>query len=147
MKTCTDCKEQKSLTDFYKCKTNKDGLQYRCKICLRNYYQTPRGKIIHQEANRKYYRTFNGKLRTCWKNINSRCNKSHHKEYKNYGGRGIKNLFTSFQDFYDYIVTELHIDSLDKISRLQIDRRNNNGNYVKGNIRFVTPKENSNNKR
>lgn len=34
-----------------------------------------------------------------WVSINYRCNSSNCKDYPNYGGRGIKNLFNSFEDF------------------------------------------------
>ena len=33
MKKCTKCGIEKPLSDFYKNKTNKDGLQKRCKPC------------------------------------------------------------------------------------------------------------------
>jgi hypothetical protein len=33
MKTCSSCKETKTLTDFYKDKYRKDGLACRCKAC------------------------------------------------------------------------------------------------------------------
>lgn len=34
MKKCSKCKEFKELTNFHKCKTNKDGFNYWCKNCL-----------------------------------------------------------------------------------------------------------------
>ena len=33
MKTCTCCKEEKLEAEFYRDKSQKDGLEYRCKIC------------------------------------------------------------------------------------------------------------------
>jgi hypothetical protein len=33
MKTCSKCKEDKSLFEFGKHSSNKDGLQYQCKAC------------------------------------------------------------------------------------------------------------------
>ena len=35
MKTCTKCNEKKPLSEFYKQKSNKDGLKYHCKICAK----------------------------------------------------------------------------------------------------------------
>ena len=37
MKRCTKCSEIKLLTEFNKDKTNKDGLQYKCKECSNKY--------------------------------------------------------------------------------------------------------------
>lgn len=33
MKTCTVCKEGKPLSDYYNCRSSKDGKSYRCKSC------------------------------------------------------------------------------------------------------------------
>jgi hypothetical protein len=69
----------------------------------------------------------------------NRCNNPNYKDYHNYGGRGIKMLLT-FQEFYDEIgsrPTEKH----------SVDRINNNANYERGNIRWATKKEQSNNQR
>ena len=40
MKTCTKCKTEKDETEFSKDKNSKDGLNYRCKSCMREYQQT-----------------------------------------------------------------------------------------------------------
>lgn len=62
--------------------------------------------------------------------------------YNRYGGRGIRCKFNSFEEFFCYIVNTLEIDP----RGLQIDRVNNNGHYEIDNIRFVTAKENCNNR-
>lgn len=33
MKTCCKCKTEKPVTEFHKNKSNKDGLQFKCKVC------------------------------------------------------------------------------------------------------------------
>ena len=92
---------------------------------------------------KNYFKTKNGYIKKLWNNINQRCNNPKSRSYKYYGARGIGVKFTSFRDFYDYIANVLKIDP----RGLTIDRINNDGNYEKGNIRFVTRAENNRNKR
>jgi hypothetical protein len=40
MKTCSKCKVEKDEAEFSKQTSNKDGLNYRCKSCMREYQQT-----------------------------------------------------------------------------------------------------------
>ncbi|MCK4706458.1 MAG: hypothetical protein KAT90_13340, partial [Gammaproteobacteria bacterium] len=47
LKTCHDCKAEKSLVEFHKDKDKKDGVRYRCKLCDKKYgsyyYRTKAG--------------------------------------------------------------------------------------------------------
>lgn len=74
-----------------------------------------------------------------WRNMLSRCNNKNAPEYKNYGGRGIKVQWRSFEDFLN--------DMGVRPNKSWIDRTNNNGHYEKNNCKWVTPKENAKNKR
>ena len=49
MKTCTKCKVEKDESEFSKQTSRKDGLDYRCKSCLREYRQTDAYKA-HEKA-------------------------------------------------------------------------------------------------
>lgn len=85
-------------------------------------------------------------LYSVWRNIINRCNynNKNNKNYKHYGGRGIKicdEWLNDFQVFYDWCVNN------GWKSGLEIDRRNNNGNYEPSNCRFVTRKQNCRNTR
>ena len=109
------------------------------KLTRRKYWQSEEGK----QCNRKYRQTIKGCLHAVYANLKQRCNNPKTRNYKNYGGRGIKNKFKSVNEFIDYIINVLQIDP----RRLQIDRIDNDGHYEKGNIRFITAKENANNRR
>lgn len=77
-----------------------------------------------------------------WQGIRARCYNPNEPAYHNYGGRGIKvceRWINSFENFY--------ADMGDRPKDLQIDRINNDGDYDPSNCRWVTPKENSNNRR
>jgi len=61
----------------------------------------------------------------------NRCNDKNNKGYKRYGGRGIKFLFTSTEEYVTYCLTlpNAHID-------LEVDRIDNDGNYEPGNLQW-----------
>ncbi|KKN71249.1 hypothetical protein LCGC14_0422920 [marine sediment metagenome] len=143
-RTCTKCKKTKSLSEFYKDNHLKSKLSSCCKVCLkeksRKYKQTH--KIEHAKYMKKYRKTFMGYLRQRFHEMKKRCTNPNYKQYKNYGGRGIKCLFKNANEFIDYIINELQVNP----HGLQIDRINNDGNYEPGNIRFVTHDENCRNR-
>ena len=63
-------------------------------------------------------------------------------QYHNYGGRGIiihESWVEDHNEFVEYCLTEGWEEGL------EIDRKDNNGNYEPGNLRFVTREVNSQN--
>jgi len=76
-----------------------------------------------------------------WEGMKCRCNKKKHVYYKYYGGRGITycERWEIFENFLE--------DMGERPSGKQLDRIDNNGNYEPKNCHWVTPKENSNNRR
>lgn len=56
MKKCTKCGEEKSLEEFNKDKTRKDGLDRQCKACRKQYREVNRKKIAERD---KRYRESN----------------------------------------------------------------------------------------
>jgi hypothetical protein len=75
-----------------------------------------------------------------YRNAKHRCNAVNGKDYASYGGRGIKFLFSNFKDFFKELGPKPHPD-------YELDRRDNNGNYEPGNVRWVTKSIQSKNKR
>lgn len=53
MKTCSMCKEEKPVSEFYKNKSRKDGLSYRCKPCQKSYVDPQKNKAYLKEYNKK----------------------------------------------------------------------------------------------
>jgi len=84
------------------------------------------------------------KLYIVWWSITQRCYNRAHKEFKYWGGRGIR-----FADIWrqDYLIFRQAALEAGYQEGLQIDRINVNGHYEPGNIRFVTAKEQQNNRR
>jgi hypothetical protein len=130
-KKCTKCGSTKSVSEFYRKSTSRDGLECQCKRCI----------SIHK---RKYYQKYKLKepLRRVWKGMIARCNDSNHPSYKNYGGRGIKvcERWLVYENFKE--------DMLPKYKQgLDIDRINNDIGYKLSNCHFITRKENCRNRR
>jgi hypothetical protein len=78
---------------------------------------------------------------TIWRGIKKRCNLPSHPSYESYGGRGIT-YCKEWEKFENFLR-----DMGERPEGMQIDRIDNNGNYEPSNCRWVTPLENSKNKR
>lgn len=102
------------------------GLSRSCGECLQ------RG--MHGLASHPLYKVWHTMLRRCYN--------PKHVHFDSYGGRGINcdSEWLQFENFY----ADMHLDYR---KGLQLDRIDNNGSYCKSNCRWVTCKENANNKR
>lgn len=161
-KICSQCKQEYFATTefFHALRAAKSGLRAACKKCtaLNNklYWQTDSGKAVikryHQselgkntcmQGWKRRHSTIKGYLRCILKSMRQRCDNPNSAIYKHYGGRGIKCLFTSSNDFINYVINKLQVDP----RGFDCDRIDNDGNYERGNIQFITHKENCQNKR
>lgn len=89
---------------------------------------------IHGQSRTSLYRR--------WIDIKIRCTDPNSQKYKYYGAKGIECCaeWEQFLPFYEWAMANGYEQEL------QIDRINNNGNYSPDNCRFVTSKENINNR-
>lgn len=84
------------------------------------------------------------KLYTAWNNMKARCYRKITREYDNYGGRGIAvcdEWIHSYETFKEWALNNGYSDGL------TLDRINVDGNYCPENCRWITNKEQQNNKR
>ena len=82
-------------------------------------------------------------LYTVWKGMIRRCYNETAKDYPRYGGRGIK-VCTEWQNVEAFVEWCIY-NGWKK--GLQLDRKDNNKDYCPSNCRFVSRKENMNNRR
>lgn len=82
---------------------------------------------------------------TAWVRMKSRCTDVQSKDYKNYGGRGIKvsEVWKGSRGFVRF----LNEVGMRPTPQHSIDRENNNGDYEPGNVRWATRQEQNRNKR
>jgi hypothetical protein len=90
------------------------------------------GRPRHGMSETSEYQIYHG--------IRNRCMNPSHIVYRYYGGRGIRVLFSSFEEFLADVGPR-------PTSQHSIDRKDVNGHYEPGNVHWVTPTEQNNNKR
>ena len=95
--------------------------------------------VTHGMRHTRIYRT--------WSHLVERCNNSKCERYKNYGARGIRCEWSSFDEFAkDMYGSYLeHVESFGE-RNTTIDRVDNDGNYSKSNCRWATPAKQRRNK-
>lgn len=83
------------------------------------------------------------RLHTIWKNLRQRCENKNHKQYSDYGGRGITVCaeWGDFETFYNWAMANGYKDTL------SIDRKDNNKGYSPDNCHWTDKYTQARNKR
>ena len=131
-KTCTACKNSKSLSSFSANKVKgKLYLRSLCKEC------SWKASAACTKKTPRY---------SSWASMIDRCSAdSKHPLAKNYYGRGIRvcDEWKSYDAYITYISTLPNYNA----EGYTLDRIDNNADYKPGNVKFSTKKEQANNRR
>lgn len=137
--------------------SNKNRIQYyRCKCDCGNETITRKSNLLNgttkscgclqKEITLKIHFRHglsHSRLYRIWKNMKQRCYNSKASRFEHYGGRGIKvcnEWHDDFMNFYNWAMENGYNDDL------SIDRIDANGNYEPNNCRWISNKEQQNNK-
>lgn len=130
-----------------KCECNDEKEIIIRGINLRNNHTQSCGclqkEVVRERSTKHGHNTKDGPSQTygTWVGIIQRCTNLNYSEYKYYGGRGIT-VCKRWLKFVNFL------EDMGEVPKgHQVDRIDNDGNYCKSNCRWVTPKQNSRNKR
>lgn len=133
----------------------KSNRQFRCSCSCGN------ERIIHLSSLRTgnsrscgcYLKEITSQLKTkhgkgyhylyqTWTNMKQRCYNTNIRNYKHYGGRGIKVCDRWLESFLNFLE-----DMGERPSGMSLDRINNDGNYEPSNCRWATNEQQNKNRR
>ena len=140
--------------DYWKCVCNcgNTSVIVRSGKLLRNGQSKSCGCLqkenaIRQSLNNTGVPKTHGKTRTpeyrVWVNMKARCLDPNSQAYKNYGGRGIS-VCERWKESFETFLRDMGERPSDKYS---LDRTDNDGDYEPSNCKWVTAKEQANNRR
>lgn len=118
----------------------QNGLRYKSCGCIR-YELLAKASTIHGDCkSTSIYK----QLFATWSKMKDRCNRESNKDYKYYGGKGIK-VDSVWDDYIEFKRWSL-LNGYEPNKNLQIDRKKSDKDYSPDNCRWVDAKTNQRNR-
>ena len=105
---------------------------------------SPKCGIAESNAARAKHGMWKSKEYQCWSSMKQRCLNPKTRRYPSYGGRGIT-VHPAWVDSFEAFLSD--VGYAPRIPRASLDRIDVDGNYEPNNVRWATPKVQSNNRR
>lgn len=119
--------------------------------CLRNRHTSSCGCLHGMVSSVGKFRTTHERCRTpefeAFVTARQRCTNPNNAAWRNYGGRGIQFLFSSFEEFFAEVGERPAGRYPSGRPHYTLDRKRNGGHYAPGNVRWATQKEQVHNRR
>lgn len=146
MKTCSKCKKEKELAEFYKDKGKKDGLKSWCKEC--HLEDSRKRESKYNETRRKYreehQEEYRKKKREYYKENKEKILESNKQWRQTFNGRLLSYKRSAEQRGIEWLLTESEFESFwnkpcsycgGDIETVGIDRIDSQGSYEIGNCK------------
>ena len=149
MKTCTGCIQEKSLNEFNRSKSTKDGLTYRCKDCQKAARELAKAPIRAARKARLKTKTLKYFKDMTWGHLQERTINGSRPRWtlpstrKYYLNKGIKLLMSrdqwnAFCDENEEIIMGFYKNGITP----SLDRIDSAGHYALDNIQIISLKDN-----
>jgi len=131
-KVCSKCKIEKPVDGFHKCIGRKDGLDFYCRLCKKEYRKANSDKI--KEYKKEYYKTNSDKIKEYikeYRKANSDKIKEYNKEYREANFEYIKEYRKANSDKIKESTKEYRKANSDKIKESTKEYRKANSDKIK----------------